>query len=99
MNYDDIDNLTDSQKLVAILREMKAQGRYVAMHHKILVEGNGELPLREQVRNLNKFVDGLRFWLKTIAVAVVLQTITFAGAAIVYFARLYPVLEKLANQP
>lgn len=67
--------------------------------HKILVEGNGVLPIVEQVRNINRFIDDMKFWLKTVTVAVVLQTISFSGAALIYFLKLYSVLEKISKQP
>ena len=93
------DNLTESQKMVVIQNSVLEQQAKLDRHHKLLIEGNGELPLLERVRNLESFVGGLKFWLRTLSVALVLQTVTFATAAVVYFIRLYPLLEKISNQP
>lgn len=67
--------------------------------HKILIEGNGELPLVEQVRNLNTFMNGIKYWMKFLIGALIIQTIAFAGTALLYLIKLAPVLEKLANNP
>ena len=93
------ENLTDSQKIIVIQNSVIEQQNKLDRHHKILVEGNGEPPLMYRVKNIETFVDGIKFWQRTIAVAIVLQTITFGAAAIVYFVRLYPLLERLANNP
>lgn len=95
----DLDGLTDSQRIVVLQSRMLNNEDKVTKHHKILLEGNGELPLVERMRNLEAFVTGLKFWLRTVMVAIVLQTITFGVAALVYFVKLYPVLEKISNQP
>ena len=94
--------LTDGEKfalldnaIISTQTAINTIGEKVDKHQKILVEGNGVLPLVEQVRNINAFINSVKFWMKTIAVAVVLQTITFGGAAFVYFLKLYPILEKL----
>lgn len=95
----DIDGLTDGQRLIVLQSRLLSNEDKVAKHHKILLEGNGELPLVERVRNLEAFVGGLKFWLRTVSVAIVLQTITFGIAALVYFIKLYPVLQQLVNKP
>lgn len=96
---DETIKLTPTQRLVIDAEEIKKTlegvSTKVDKHHKILVEGNGEIPLVEKVRNIQSFVDSQKFWLKTILVAIVLQTITFSAAALVYFIRLYPLLESL----
>lgn len=93
------DNMTDGQRLLILQQSIIDNNVKLEKHHKILLEGNGELPLVERVRNLEAFVGGLKFWLRTVSVAIVLQTITFGIAAMVYFIKLYPVLEKLVKQP
>lgn len=93
------DNLTDSQRLLVIQNSVLEQQTKLDRHHKMLIEGNGELPLVERVRNLEAFVGGLKFWLRTLSVALVLQTLTFGISALIYFIRLYPLLEKISNQP
>lgn len=101
-----IPNLTDSQKLYQAMIEnlmrmnttMSAVVETQKSHHKMLVEGDGDdLPLPERIRNLENFQKFVQFWFRTIAVALVLQTITFGTAAIVYFIKLSPVLDKLSH--
>lgn len=96
--------LTDSQKIALNVISMNTAlndvQHQVEDHERILVKGeNGELPLKERVRNLEGFVVTLKFWLRTVAVALVLQTITFGTAAVVYFLKLYPLLERLSRTP
>lgn len=91
----DTSSLTDSQRLIILQQNIIESGNKLEKHHKILLEGNGELPLVEKVRNLEAFVAGMKFWMKTVLVAIVLQTVTFTIGAIVYFIKLYPALQKL----
>lgn len=96
----DMDKLTESQRMVILQTRVLENDSRLEEHHKILVEGkSSELPLLERVRNLEAFATSIKFWLRTIAVAIVLQTITFGVAAVVYFVRLYPLLEKLTDLP
>lgn len=93
-----LDGLTDSQRIVLLQSKEIEQDDKINKHHKVLLEGNGELPLVERVRNLETFVNSLKFWFRTLAVAIVLQTLTFGIAALVYFIKLYPILERLQLQ-
>lgn len=69
----------------------------VRIHDKVLITGNGEPSLQERVRKLETFVESFQFWQRTVAVALVLQTITFGAAAVIYFIKLTPILEKLSH--
>ena len=91
------DGLSSDHRLIILQNSIIENTAKLEKHHKILLEGNGELPLVERVRNLEAFVGTLKFWLRTVTVAIVLQTITFGAAAFVYFIKLYPVLERLAK--
>lgn len=100
-------NLTDSQKInIKIIQNLTSLNTSlndtqhdVVILNKLVVTGNGEPALMERVRNLEKFVDGFKFWQRTVAVALVLQTITFGVAAVIYFIKLTPILDALAKQP
>lgn len=96
------DEMTETQKvitnLLSINTAVNTLQEQVGRHHKILLEGNGQIPLVEQVRNHSMFIDSTKFWLRTVAVAIVLQTITFGSAAIIYFVKLYPLLSNLSQQ-
>jgi len=85
------------QSLTALQNRTIEQDSLLEKHHQLLIEGNGDLPVLERLRNLETFASTIRFWLRTVAVAIVLQTITFGIASLVYFIKLLPLLDKLAN--
>lgn len=91
--------LTDSQKLLVIGLAVNTLQVDVQKHKKILTDGNGEKPLVERVRNLEAYIDATKYWTRFLAGAILLQTVAFAGAAILYFVRLYPLLNELVNKP
>lgn len=94
------DSLTDSQQRLVVRTNLIQLNTDVRRFKETLYDGNSkDLPLVERVRNIETYVEFQKFWFRTIAVAIVLQTLTFAGAAIVYFAKFYPLLEKLSQQP
>lgn len=97
----DTSKLSDAQLLLILQSRVLEHESKISRHHKVLIDGEGDrhLPLVERVRNLEAFQGTLRFWLRTVAVAIVLQTITFASAAVIYFIKLYPVLQQIADQP
>jgi hypothetical protein len=99
--------LTESQKinfkiiqsLTSINTAINDIRHDVDVHNKLLVTGNGEVALMERVRNLEAFVGGMRYWLRLVAGALMAQTITFGVAAVIYFIKLTPILERIAQQP
>lgn len=97
-------NLTDSQKIninvISLNTRVNEHETEINKLKRIVVEGDGEiLPHAERIRNLESYANTTKFWLRTVAVAIVLQTITFGSAAIFYFVKLYPVLLELAKKP
>ena len=102
---DVVKNMTDSQKInVEILSNLTSINTVIndiqhqqTEHHKLLVEGNGQPSLQERIRSLEAFVSGVRYWSRLVAGAIVLQAITFSLAAIIYFIKLAPILEKLSK--
>lgn len=102
---DIIGNLTDTQKTnIKIIQNITSLNTAlndlqhdVSIHDKILVTGNGGIPLPERIRNLEAFTDSIKFWLRTVAVAIVLQTLSFSIAIVIAMIRFLPILEKLAN--
>lgn len=67
-------------------------------HQKILVQGDGDKPsLVDSVRTLNNYMQGAQFWLRSIALIFVTQFIAFTVAGVIFFIRVVPVLQKLAN--
>lgn len=94
-------DMTETQKLLwhvtSLSTNLNEQGSMLQKHHKVLIEGNGELPLVEQVRNLNTFVNSVKYWMKFLIGALLLQTMAFVVTAITYFVKLYPMLERLSS--
>lgn len=95
------ESLTESQKMVIMRTNLLQVNTDIIRLKKAVFEGDGEseLPALERIRNLEKFQAAIQFWFRTIAVAIVLQTVTFGFVAIVAFVRFYPLLEKLAQNP
>ena len=96
-------NLTESQKInlnvISMNTALNDMQHTVESHDRILVRGNGEISLQEKVRNLETFVNGTKYWLRFVGGAIILQTIAFGVATIVYFVKLYPILEKISQLP
>lgn len=96
-------DMTTEQKLLWSINSLWGNvndiQKKVDKDHKILVEGNGELPLVEQVRNINSFVNGVKYWMKFLIGALLIQTMAFLGTAIVYLVKLAPIIEKLGKTP
>lgn len=96
-------NLTDSQKLnmnvITINTAVNELQTDVKKLNTVVLEGNGELPIREQVRNHERFIGEIRYWIKFIFGIVVTWTIGQMILAVVAINWLYPILTKLANQP
>jgi len=96
-------NLTDSQKINlnvitmnTALNDLQTDVRELS---RIVITGNGELPLREQVRNHNAFISGIRYWTRFIFGVLILQTITVGIGIVIAVVKFLPVLERLATRP
>jgi hypothetical protein len=107
INLEDSENMTESKRiLVWSIGLQNAQNKLVEhegrldAYDKLLLTGDGQtLPAMERIRNIEKYIENLRFWGRFIGTAIVLQTITFGTAAVVYFVKLYPLLDKLSRLP
>jgi hypothetical protein len=93
------DNLTDSQKMLIIQNRVIEQESDIQTLNKVVLMGNGELPLREQVRNHAKFIEEVRYWVKIVIGLFVAQFVGFTTASIIAYMKFLPVLEQLAKQP
>jgi hypothetical protein len=91
--------LTDSQKMLIIQNRVIEQESDIQTLNKVVLLGNGELPLREQVRNHQKFVDEVRYWTKLVIGLFIAQFIAFTAASFIAYVKFLPVLERLADQP
>ena len=102
-----VPNMTDSQKILTAIIENQMSlntalndlQESVAKHQRILVDGNGEIPLVEKVRNHDSFISGMRYWMRFIGGALIVQTLAFAMSVVIAVVKFLPLLEKLANNP
>lgn len=107
-------NMTESQKIniqmlqaiTSVNTRVNDIGHNVTMirdqvdrHEHLLVTGNGDLPILERLRNNEKFIDGVRYWVRIVIGLLVAQFITFASASVIAYMKFLPVLERLANRP
>lgn len=90
-------DMSDSQKMLVISIALNDVQNKVNVYEKLLITGNGTPALPERLRNIERYIDGTRYWSRFIAGAILIQTISFGAMAIVYFAKLYPILEKISN--
>lgn len=104
----EIPNLTDSQKLYKALVEHIAalsltsaeQTTDIKKLVEVVITGNGEISLREQVRKHEEFIKDVKYWTRLIGGALLLQTLAFLVTVVIAVVRFLPVLEQLAkNNP
>lgn len=102
-----VPNMTESQKIfssiiqnqISLNTTMENLQEKVERHHKVLIEGNGDIPLVEQVRNHGSFITEARHWMRFIGGALIIQTLAFVASVIVAVVRFLPILERLAANP
>lgn len=70
-----------------------------SVHHRLLITGNGELSVLERLRREEDFTKGMKYWLRFVGGALILQTLTFFVGIIVALIRFLPILERIAQQP
>jgi len=100
-------HLTESQKInIKVLQNLTSLNTAVNdvqhdvnIHQKLLITGNGTPSLQERLRNVETFVDTIRYWGRFVGGAILLQTLAFGGAVIFLIVKAYPLLEKLASKP
>lgn len=106
-NNMEIPNLTESQKLyqrlienlVSVNTGLNDVQNDVAKLNKIVIIGNGEIPLVEQVRGHNKFIEEVRYWTKLVIGLFIAQFVGFTIASLIAYLKFLPVLERIAGQP
>lgn len=100
-------SLNDSQKThIRILQNITSINTVindlqhdVSTHNKLLVTGNGELPIPERLRNVERFIGTLNYWGKFVGGALIIQTIAFFAGIVIAIVRFLPLLERLASKP
>ncbi len=93
-------NLLSVNSAVNTLQENdKEQDHQLTALNKAVFIGNGELSLKETVRNHEKFISEIKYWIKFAIGLLVAQFISFGVASVVAYIRFLPVLEQLAKKP
>lgn len=68
----------------------------VSRHETLLITGTEhELPIPERIRNLERFINNTKYWVRFVGGALVVQTLAFAGAVLWAALRLLPALERI----
>jgi hypothetical protein len=103
----EIPNLTDSQKiykglvehLISVSTNLNSVQEDVHELNKVILLGNGELPLREIVRSHETFIKDMRYWIRFVGAAIIGQTIIFAFATAIAVVKFLPAIEQLSKKP
>lgn len=94
-------SLTDSQKInlniISLNTRVNELQTDVNLLNKIVITGNGDLPLREVVHNHENFIKDIRYWIRLVGGALLLQTLAFLTGVVVAVVKFLPILEKLAK--
>lgn len=101
-----IPNLTDSQKLytgmvehlMSVSTNLNSLQEDVHELNKVILLGNGDLPLREVVRTHENFINDIKYWIRFVGAAIILQTLIFAIAVATTYVKLSPVIDELTRQ-
>lgn len=93
--------LTDTwAKLQETIEHQKEIEADTKVHDRLLITGNNGSPsIVEQLRSHQKFIDSVWKLAWIFIGAIVAQITAFAFMAVWVVARIYPILERLANQP
>ena len=93
--------LSESQKInlnvISLNTRVNDLQADVNLLNKVVITGNGELPLREQVRNHDNFIRDIKYWVRFVGGALVLQTIVFLAGIFVTIVKILPALESLTK--
>jgi hypothetical protein len=92
-------SMTDGEKLLALSLTLNQVQDSTARLTKVVLIGNGELPLVEKVRNHEQFINNFNYWGKIVAGILIAQFLTLIGAGLWTLISVMPILEKLASQP
>lgn len=95
--------LTDSQKVhINLLQNITSINTAINdINHKVLTHDvllvTGSPSLQERVRNVEDYINSLKFWGRAIGLTLMTQTIAFLAGIIVAVYKFLPVLERLAT--
>lgn len=81
-----------------IMTEFKAMQKTVETHDKILVTGNGNPSLQEDVRNIKEFIKSVKFWMTALAMAFIGQFVAIGVTVVVVVIQALPYLKAVAEK-
>lgn len=86
-------------RLVKIEQRLTDMEEKLEYHNKVLVRGNGQLSLIEEVHNVVQFMtdtkDNYRYWSRWIIAGIAANIIGFSTAALVWFIKIAPLLQEV----
>lgn len=96
---------TNSQleaRLVKIELRLDEIEKKLEYHNKVLVRGNGSPSLIEEVHAAIQFMneqkDNYKYWSRWIIAGILANILGFATAAILWFAKIAPLLERVLTE-
>lgn len=88
-------------RLVKIEQRLTDMEEKLEYHNRILVRGNGQPSLVEEVHTLVTFMveqkDSYKYWSRWIVTGVVANIIGYSIAAVVWFMKILPILDQVSR--
>lgn len=85
-------------QIASIMSQISELAAKYNKHHTLLLEGNGRLPLVEEVRNLQNFMQSLQFWIRAAALALLGNVIAMLVVLFMTLVKVYPILLELSQK-
>lgn len=95
-------SLSDTQKIrmniISLNTRVNEHESDIKKLNEVVMLGEGSsLPLREMVRNHDAIINEWRYWIRFFIGLLIAEGVGFVGAVIVFFVKIYPLLNALAN--
>ena len=98
MDKDTTLDLDNNDRILILGMRMDTTEMKVNELYRTVITGDTLPSHKDQLRTLNEYTANLKFWSRAVALAILGQTITFGATAVIYFMKLYPLVEKLSAQ-
>lgn len=93
------EDMTDSQKMnIVSLAINDLQTKLSIIQTSLYGDGNGKIGALERLRMVEDFISNVKYWIRFMVGAILIQTIAFIITVVVALARIYPILVQLAAQ-
>jgi hypothetical protein len=94
---ENFNDLSDSQKILTLSMGLNQALSMTSQHQEILVTGNGEPSIRDQVRSISETIKEWKSWIKWFIMLLITQAVAVFAAIIVGYIKFLPLLEQIAN--